>query len=377
MRINFKLLQIGYLLDTIGYNWVFLWVFFMINLENFVITPEMLRLIAEIDEFKGTWKLYGQLKPERLSELRKVATIESIGSSTRIEGVKLSNIEIEKLLSNIKQYSFISRDEQEVAGYARVCDEIYASYSEIPFTENSIKQFHNWLLSYSDKDIRHRGEYKKFPNHVEAFDPSGKSLGVIFETTPPFETPFKMQELVLWTNEQLRIKQLHPLLVISIFVIIFLAIHPFQDGNGRLSRLLTTLLLLKSDYSYVIYSSLESIIEKNKESYYLSLRKTQQTFKNELPDFKPWIIFFLQALQKQKNHLLSKLEVERTLYIDLSPLSIQILSLITQHGKLQISDLEKITGSNRNTIKKHLSQLVSNNHIIKHGKGRATWYSII
>ncbi len=347
----------------------------MININDFVITPEILKIISELDEFKGAWQLLGQLRPERLNELRKVATIESIGSSTRIEGVKLSNTEIEQILSNIKKHSFTSRDEQEVAGYSKVCQEIYTSYSSIPFTENSIKQFHNWLLSFSDKDERHRGEYKKFPNNIEAFSSSGKSLGVIYETSSPFETPFKMQELVIWTNEQLDNKQIHPLIIIAIFVVVFLAIHPFQDGNGRLSRLLTTLLLLQSGYTYVLYSSLESIIERNKESYYLALRKTQQTLSSINPDFQPWILFFLNALQKQKQHLVTKIELEKRTYLDLSPLSIQILSLIEKHDRLTISDLENLTKANRNTLKKTISNLVKNNHITQRGKSRATWYS--
>ena|SRR3990167_3378431 len=348
----------------------------MINIDKLIITPEMLNLIAEIDEFKGAWQLFGRLKPERLQELKKVATIESIGSSTRIEGVKLSNSEIEQLLTHAKKYSFISRDEQEVAGYARVCEEIYTSFENIPFTENTIKQLHSWLLQFSEKDQRHRGEYKKFSNNVEAFDSSGKSLGVVFETTSPFDTPFRMEELVNWTREQLESKELHPLLITGIFVVVFLAIHPFQDGNGRLSRLLITLLLLKSGYLYISYSSFESVIERSKESYYLALHKTQQTLKTKLPDFTPWLLFFLRALQKQKQHLVQKIELERRVYFQLSSLSIQVLSLINQHGNLKISELESMTKANRNTLKKTVSYLVDSKYIVQHGKGRATWYGI-
>src|SRR3989338_7658578 len=175
----------------------------MWDLSKVIITPEILSLIGEIDQFKGSWQLLGKLAPERLQALRKVATIESIGSSTRIEGSKLSDREVEKLLSNIETHSFISRDEQEVAGYSYVCEEIFQRYDAIGFSENIIKQLHSWLLKFSDKDERHRGEYKKFPNHVEAFDHHGKSLGVVFETTPPFETSLQMQELVFWFKEHI------------------------------------------------------------------------------------------------------------------------------------------------------------------------------
>ena len=218
-----------------------------------IITEKILSLISEIDEFKGEWKAVGHLAPERLKALKKVASIESIGSSTRIEGVKLTDQEIEQLLSGFDTSSFSSRDEEEVAGYADVMNLVFESFEQIPVTENHIKQLHGILLKYSTKDTRHRGEYKKMQNHVEAFDPDGKSLGVIFETATPFDTSVKMKDLVKWARRRLKDKDLHPLLITAIFVVHFLAIHPFQDGNGRLSRILTTLLLLKNGYAYVPY----------------------------------------------------------------------------------------------------------------------------
>ncbi len=348
----------------------------MLDVSKIIITPEILALISQIDEFKGTWQLLGKLAPERLHALRKVATIESIGSSTRIEGSKLSDREVERLLSNLERYSFISRDEQEVAGYAHVCEEVFQSFESIVLSENIIKQLHGWLLKFSDKDQRHRGEYKKLSNNVEAFDESGKSLGIVFETASPFDTPMKMQELVLWTREQLENKALHPLLIIGIFIVTFLAIHPFQDGNGRLSRVLTTLLLLKAGYLYVPYSSLESIIEHNKESYYLALRRTQGSLKSDTPDFDPWLLFFLRSLLKQKIHLEQKVTKEKTLMLHLPELSNQILNLAQGHGRVSIGDIEKMTGANRNTIKKHLADLTEQGKILRLGKGRSTWYTL-
>src|SRR4051794_23309299 len=185
------------------------------------LTPNILNLIAELDEFKGKWAATHSLAPDRLAALKQVATIESVGSSTRIEGVKLTNQEIEDLLRGVKTYSFRSRDEQEVAGYAELMELIFSSYNEIVFDENHIKQFHRMLLKYSSKDERHRGEYKKFPNSVEAFDPTGNSIGIIFETTSPFDTPLKMRELVEWTVDQMQRRELHALLIISIFVVAF------------------------------------------------------------------------------------------------------------------------------------------------------------
>jgi Fic family protein len=226
------------------------------------ITPEMLSLVAEIDEFKGAWRALGTLTPERLSALRRVATIESIGSSTRIEGSRLSDREVERLLSNLEIQSFDSRDEQEVAGYAQLMETVFASWAEISVTENHIKQLHRDLLGYSDKDERHRGSYKTASNSVAAFDADGNPIGVVFETASPFETPRRMAELVDWFR-QAQQGALHPLVVIGIFIVVFLEIHPFQDGNGRLSRVLTTLLLLRAGYAYVPYSSLERFIEQS------------------------------------------------------------------------------------------------------------------
>ncbi|HEV8052158.1 MAG TPA: Fic family protein, partial [Parachlamydiaceae bacterium] len=197
------------------------------KLESLKITPEMLNLITEIDEFKGAWQQFGRLTPERLLALKKVATIESIGSSTRIEGVKLSDRQIEALLSNVDLKDFHTRDEHEVAGYAFVCEYIFNNHHSIPLTENAIKQLHGWLLQYTEKDERHRGEYKKIPIRIEGFDSQGKSEGILFETTSPFETPIKMEQLIEWTNEAFNNKTLHPLIVTGIFVVLFLAIHPF------------------------------------------------------------------------------------------------------------------------------------------------------
>ncbi len=278
----------------------------LIDERSIRITPRIATLIADIEAFKGEWGQVKQQNPDRLLALQKIASIESIGSSTRIEGAKLSDREIEKLLSQVKE-SFTSRDEQEVAGYALACKRIFDHADEMPLTENMIKEMHVWLLKYSEKDDRHRGEYKKIPIRIEAFDQQGVSIGVLFETTSPLETPMQMEALVHWTREALKSKEPHPLVVIGIFVVIFLAIHPFQDGNGRLSRLLTTYLLMRSGYTYAPYSSLESIVEANKESYYLALQQTQRSWQKHQVDWVPWLEFFFDCLQRQITHLKVKM----------------------------------------------------------------------
>jgi Fic family protein len=344
---------------------------------NIPITQEVLLLITEIDEFKGKWRALNALAPDRLAALRKVATIESIGSSTRIEGAKLSDRQVQALLANLGQQSFTSRDEEEVAGYAEVMDLIFANWEAIPFTENYIKQLHQMLLKHSLRDDRHRGEYKKFSNNVQAFDSDGQSLGVVFETTSPFDTPRQMAEIVAWTADNMISLPIHPLLTISVFIVAFLAIHPFQDGNGRLSRVLTMLLLLKAGYIYVPYSSIESIIEESKEGYYLALRQTQNTLNLETsPNWEPWLLFFLRVLQRQKNRLQIKLDNEKIMASTLPALAVRILELTKEHGRVTTQGIEQVTGESRSTIKARLKQLTDDRLLIRYGQGRSTWYGL-
>jgi len=347
--------------------------------ENFdiKINNQMLSIISEIDEFKGSWKLLGKMSPEKLQALKKVATIESVGSSNRIEGNKLSDKQVEELLSGINKQSFANRDEEEVAGYAKLADTIFEDWEVIPLSENYIKQMHKILLEFSSKDEKHKGAYKKVSNAVTAYDNTGKEIGVVFETSTPFETPLKMQELVDWTNKNLVDRFYHPLIIIGVFVVNFLAIHPFQDGNGRLSRALTNLLLLKSGYLYIPYSSTESVIEDNKEAYYRALRQTQMTLNKE-PDYEPWLMFFLKTLQKQKIRLEYKLEhveLKRASNLDLPEVSAKIMEVFETKDRVAISELSEITGVKLNTIKKHLANLVKNDRLVKHGKTRGVWYT--
>ena len=348
----------------------------MIRSDTIQITLEVLRLIARIDEFKGAWRALGALAPERLLALRRVATIESIGSSTRIEGSKLSDREVERLLSNLQVQSFATPDEQEVAGYADVMDLVFESWQDIPVTENHIKQLHQHLLRHSDKDTRHRGHYKTGVNHVVAFDENGVQIGVVFETATPFDTPRLMAELIDWVREERTAGRLHPLLIIALCIVSFLAIHPFQDGNGRLSRVLTTLLLLQAGYGYVPYSSLESVIEQNREAYYLALRQTQGTIRADVPDWQPWVAFFLRALDEQVARLEKKVEREKLVLAALPELSLAIIEFAREHGRITISAAVKLTGASRNTLKQHFRALVESGQLNQQGKGRGVWYAL-
>ncbi len=348
----------------------------MFRIDSLQITTEVLALIARIDEFKGAWRALGALAPDRLSTLRRVATIESIGSSTRIEGSKLSDREVERLLANVAIRKFETRDEQEVAGYAEVMDLLFRAWPDIPFNENHLKQLHQMLLNHSPKDARHRGNYKTASNSVAAFDEHGVQIGVVFETASPFDTPRLMQELVQWVNDERAKAQLHPLLIVAIFVVVFLEIHPFQDGNGRLSRVLTSLLLLQSGYAYIPYSSLESVIEANKEAYYLALRQTQGTIRDESPNWQPWLRFFLHALLEQVQRLERKVEREQIVLAALPALSLQIVEFAREHGRITMAEAIQLTRSNRNTLKQHFRDLVERGHLALRGRGRGAWYQL-
>lgn len=350
------------------------------NEPDLMIGSDLVKLIAEIDEFKGRWEALKALSPDRLSAMRKVATIESVGSSTRIEGAKLTDIEVEELLSQaLSPAPFKSRDEQEVAGYAEAMDLVFEAFANMALTENHIRQLHQTLLRHSAKDERHRGSYKTLSNNVTAFDADGREVGVIFETTSPFDTPRVMEDLVAWTRKAIDEEAHHPLLIAAIFIVTFLAIHPFQDGNGRLSRVLTTLLLLRAGYAYVPYASLERVIEENKDLYYKALRRTQTSLRTDKPDWQPWVGFFLRCLKKQKDALAARLEWERARQDDdaaLPELSVKVLELLDANGRLTIAQIVEQTGANRNTLKKRLRELVDARRIRQHGKARATWYSL-
>ncbi len=283
-------------------------------------SAEVYALIAKIDAIKGQWQIGEKLSPQLIARLKTSVLITSAGASTRIEGSKLSDEEVKKLYENMRIKKFKTRDEQEVAGYLELLKKVFDSYSSkdkkinsLRFSEGLIKGFHKEILKYSDKDARHKGDYKFGPNRVEATDAQGNVVGVIFDPTPPHLVAKEMLELIEWMMESLKDKNKNRLLIIANFVFEFLAIHPFQDGNGRTSRVLSVLLLLESGYSFIPFISHESLIENNKAEYYLALNKAQKTWKTKQENILPWILFFLNTVLKQGElslKLLTKENVE-------------------------------------------------------------------
>jgi Fic family protein len=234
-------------------------------------------------------------------------------------------------------------------------------------------------LRYSNKDERHRGQWKNLDNHVAAFDAKGKQIGIVFQTASPFETPMLMEKLLEWHAKEENDPILHPLLRVAVFNVVFLAIHPFQDGNGRLSRVLTNLMLLRAGYAYASYSSLESVIEHNKEAYYLALRRTQTSFEKSA-DWEPWLLFFLRSLKSQTGRLRERLEkapsspADSDLPGDLSLMAGRLLRLLEERKALSVGDAAEALAVNRNTLKGKFAELTEKGFAELHGKGRGAHY---
>jgi Fic family protein len=337
---------------------------------------KLFSIVARIDQFKGKWQLIENKENRYLKELRHIATIQSIGSSTRIEGATLSNAEVESLLKINKITSFKTRDEQEVGGYYEVLELILDQYPHIELSINNIKSLHNLLLKHSDKDQKHKGEFKKFSNRVVMTYPDGKQR-TIFNPTEPLLVDKEMDELVDWANQELPNKDFHSLFVIASFIYEFLSIHPFQDGNGRLSRLLTSLLLLREGYEFVQYISFEHIIEYKKNDYYRSLIAAQQHRGKEEEKIAAWLQFFLSSLEE----LIQKLEEKYTRYqlsgSLLNERQRRLLAFIRERQMVRSADISAAFAdvSNR-TLNRDLALLESENLIKKIGRGKSVAYQI-
>jgi len=343
---------------------------------DFQINQKVLNLISQIDLYKGKWNIIERQENIYLKELRKIATIESIGSSTRIEGGTLTNKEIEELLNDVKITKLKTRDEQEVVGYYDTLEIIYENYDNIRLTENYIKQLHQNLLRHSDKDTRHRGQYKSLSNKVVANYPGGIQK-VIFNTTDVHLVENEMKDLIDWTNEQFEKKEIHPLIITANFVYEFLSIHPFQDGNGRLSRLITTLILLQQDYMFIQYVSFENLIEKTKKEYYQALMEGQKNRNKENESISKWVLYFLDKLNMLTQKLDAKYDVFKSKGGYLNERQKEIKEYLKENQPLKISDLAKrFENININTIKKDLQYMKKEQIIISVGKGKGTVYII-
>ncbi|MBU1663469.1 Fic family protein [Patescibacteria group bacterium] len=329
--------------------------------------------IAKIDELKGQWISGARLSPQVLGRLKRSVLITSTGASTRIEGARMSDEDIEKLMRGISIQKFTNRDKQEVKGYYELLENVFNSWKNLKFNESLIKHFHKELLQYADKDQSHRGEYKKGKNKVHMIDEAGQSIGILFDTSPAYLTPGQMCDLTDWTQKALKENKYHPLLIIGNFLVEFLKIHPFTDGNGRLSRVLTNLLLLQAGYLYIPYVSHEKLVEDNKPEYYISLRRSQKTIGTEKENITDWFNFFLDMILKQSQmavELLSKENIEKIL----SEKQLAVWQCIEKVKEVKTGEIIKNTNIARPTVKQALDALLKLKKIERIGLGRSARY---
>lgn len=338
---------------------------------NLRLSWKILSVISRIDRFDASWTSIERLEGGNLRQLRHVATIQSVGASTRIEGSKMTDEEVAGLLKNIGISNIEDRDTQEVVGYFNVLDTIIDSYDAIVISENNIKNLHNQLLKFSTKDAWHRGDYKQHVNAVEASFPDG-SKRIIFKTTDPgFPTEDAMRRLMEWFSIE---TEVHPLIGCAAFVYEFLSIHPFQDGNGRLSRLLTTLTLLQKGYKWIQYVSFEHEIENRKKDYYISLRSCQAQRPNE--DITDWIEFFLEALLSVQLKLEHRLSLSKQ-HPQLSTKEKIVYAYIVNHTDCKSGDIVSALNISKPTVKRVLSDLIDKQLIVKQGRGAGVTYSLL
>jgi len=335
---------------------------------------EIHKFINEIDLLKSRWVSGAKLDPQALGRLKKSVLVTSTGASTRIEGSELSDEDVERVMRGLSIQKFKNRDKQEVRGYFEILTNVFEAYKSIPFSESTIKFFHKELLKYAEKDTIHRGNYKSTDNEVAMVNSDGEPTQVLFDTTSAWLTPKEMQELVEWTQNAFLEKKFHPLIIIGNFIVEFLLIHPFTDGNGRLSRILSNLLLLQHGYEYMPYVSQEKLIEGNKPEYYVALRQSQKTFRTDMENIVPWLSFFLKIILEQSKHaiqLLSEEEVGKLLSSQQQIVWNFILKSEIEITPLQIS---KNTNIPRPTINQALVKLLRLKWIERIGLGRATRY---
>ena len=325
----------------------------MFQAPPFDITPEILNFVGAIDEFKGAWRASRPLSADRLAALEQAATGAGAAASLRIEGIE-------------------HPDDREIAAYADVLGRIFRDHADMALTETLIDRLHRDLLPKSPHDSPHNEGlgYKSQSNDLPSLDETGQPSGIGFTTATPLDTPRRMRDLVTWAHTELATRAQHPLLTIALFAIGFLEIMPYQAGNGRLSRVLVNLLLLRAGYAYVPYSALDVVLENDKEAYFQSILATQA----DLPDGQPWLMVFFEALHMQTLDLAFIIAQDRSLTQALPELSLQIMAQVATHGRVTVAEMAALTRTNRNTLKEHFRQLVETRHLTLHGAGRGAWY---
>ena len=346
-----------------------------LNLSK-AIGEQVYATIAEIDAIKKSWHLTGTLSPQTIQRLTHSVLVTSTGASNRIEGNRLTDVDVEKLYKNLRIKKFKTRDEQEIAGYLKCLGLVFEHYETIAISESVILKLHQDMLAHSEKDNHHRGQYKLGANRVEAKDPSGQVVGVIFDPTPPHLVQKEMQELIDWYQWAITTQAKHPLIVIANFIFEYLAIHPFKDGNGRTSRIITNLMLLQQGYLFATVASHERIIEEQKVAYYFALNKTQNTWKGDKEDITAWLLFFLDIVKQQSARALQLIEQDSIEYL-LSEKQLDLWNWAkTRNDAFSRKDAAEALGFPLRTVEAIIQKLLQLKQLVRLGQGKATRYSV-
>ena len=332
--------------------------------------------INEIDKLNTEFSLDKKLSRQWIKRLTQSIIITSSWASNRIEWNRLTNEEIESLYKEMRIKKFRTRDQQEVAWYIEVLEMIFESFNWMTFNEWLILQLHWMMLQHTDKDEWHRWHYKFGPNRVEARDNKWNLVKVIFNPTEPWLTPIEMHDLIEWTQNQLKDKKIHPLIIIWNFLFEFLAIHPFQDWNWRMSRLLTNLLLLQQGYKFMPYISHESLVENKKVDYYIALWKAQQTWKTDNEDVLPRMKFFLEIIKEQAKQA-TKLSIWEDLNVYLSDKQSIVWQYICENHPCSRKEIIEWTKLPEATVKQAISKLINMWKIVRQGETRWIKYDIL
>ena len=339
-----------------------------INKWETLLTPDIVSLISAIQELKGEQNLYVKIEEDTLNQLIEVAKIQSTEASNKIEGIFTSNERLKKLLSN--KTTPRSRDEQEIAGYRDVLSSIHENYEYIPIKPSIMLQLHRDLYKFSGKSIG--GSYKNSDNVIAEEDEAGNKF-IRFAPIPAWETPEAMEKLCLAYDEVLNKTDANALLIIPMFILDFLCIHPFNDGNGRMSRLLTLLLLYRSGYMVGKYISIEKLIESSKETYYEALQSSSQGWHEEENDYSHFVKYMLGVILSAYREFSERAKVLTTKNLS-KPEQIREI-IMDSLGKITKTEImKKCPDISQVTIQRTLNDLIKSGDIIKIGGGRYTSY---
>ena len=329
---------------------------------------EILTYVAQIHEYKGKQELYMQQKPVELKRLIEIAKIQSTESSNEIEGIVTTNARLKQLVED--KTTPRNRDEEEILGYRNVLNIVHESYDAIPIRSNYILQLHGELLKYTA--YSYAGKYKNTPNEIDMVLESGEKI-VLFKPLEPYETPDAVERLCNEFEKAIDEKIVDPLILIPNFILDFLCIHPFNDGNGRMSRLMTLLTLYRAGYLVGKYISIEKMIADSKETYYEVLQESSYDWHDEMNDYAPFVRYMLGMIVGAYREFSSRVELLTNRNLSKPDRIREIIK--NSLGKMTKTEImAKCPDISQVTVQRTLKDLLKNNEIIKIGGGRYTAY---